>query len=214
MEYIVSATPEECLNRASSYLLAHGYSIDNRTENSATFSRNPEFKFSAFDACLWAILILISVGFAVVLALLLVALGIWKWKATVMAVPAPDGQTRLTVGGSNPKVEDTLKAWIAEEFREEQAGRRAGSEAVYTKQSTDAECLVFGDRIEVRGSSGVTEVMEASDIKEVRTGWGRMHAFAKVEIEGQDGRVLTIGHLHMLEARKLKKVIEQHTMSK
>ncbi len=51
--------------------------------------------------------------------------------------------------------------------------------------------------------------MRFSDIKEVRTGWGRLRAFAKAVIEGHDGRELELGKLNMLEARKLKQKIDE-----
>ncbi len=42
MDYIVYDAPEKCLRSAASYLLDRGYSIENRTEDSLTLSRNPE----------------------------------------------------------------------------------------------------------------------------------------------------------------------------
>jgi hypothetical protein len=42
MDYLVSATPEECLDSVTAYLLGHGYTVEERTDRSATLARGPE----------------------------------------------------------------------------------------------------------------------------------------------------------------------------
>ncbi len=53
---------------------------------------------------------------SVLFALILIFLGVWKWKASVVAFSTTDGKTRLTVGGSNPAVEKTLQEWVVQEL--------------------------------------------------------------------------------------------------
>ena len=86
-------------------------------------------------------------------------------------------------------------------------------EPVYERRTMNTVCAVFGDRVELRSGLGAPEVMRASDIKEVRAGWGRLRAFAKVVIGAHDGTGMEIGQLHMAEAKTLKRMIEEHTLS-
>lgn|SRR5215212_5680218 len=116
IEYIVNAQPKECLNRAISDLLSRGYSIDNRAGESVTLSRSPEIQLTGFNGCILLVGSLFSMGIFLAVMLLIVALGIWKWRATLVTLPTQDGRTRLTAGGSNPKVNETLEAMVQEVF--------------------------------------------------------------------------------------------------
>jgi hypothetical protein len=42
VDYLVDATPEECLDAATAYLVGRGYSIETRAGNTATFTRAPK----------------------------------------------------------------------------------------------------------------------------------------------------------------------------
>jgi hypothetical protein len=116
MDYVINAEPEECLNRAITYMMSEGYSIDNRSETSATLSRIPKWSFGPGMTCFLIAAALLSFGTLLALFGLLILLGIVKWKATLFAVPTPDGRTRLTTGGSHSEVEETLADMVREEF--------------------------------------------------------------------------------------------------
>jgi hypothetical protein len=88
----------------------------------------------------------------------------------------------------------------------------ADTDPLFEQTSLHAKCTVFADRVEVQPNGGPVQVMRASEIKEVRTEWGRMWAFAKVVIEAHDGRRMEIGHLHMRQAKNLQKTICQRTL--
>src|SRR5215210_2188548 len=108
MEYQIDAAPEECLNRAITYMISKGYAIDNRSETSATLSRNPELNIGPGMTCFLIVGTFLSLGTLLAFLGLLIVLGVVKWKATLFAVSTPDGPTRLTTGGNHSKVEETL----------------------------------------------------------------------------------------------------------
>jgi len=55
-------------------------------------------------------------GLLLSLLLLAIAAGVWKWKATLVALPTQDGRTLLSTGGSNKKVEETLVVMVRDVF--------------------------------------------------------------------------------------------------
>jgi hypothetical protein len=115
--YLVDATPEECLNAVTAYLLGRDFDIENRLANSVTLKRKTGTMSAS--ACLVHVILLIATGGA--WAGWLIAgyfLGAYTWTATAMATPEPDGRTRLTVIGSKKKVEKLLEAWVYEAYGE------------------------------------------------------------------------------------------------
>jgi hypothetical protein len=120
--YLVKVEPAECLVRAASYLLEHGYSMDyskgDRWGEALTLSRIPEIEINSPVACLIAVGALLSMGLLLVLLLLGIVTGVWKRKATlVVALPTQDsGRTLLTTGGSNKKVEEALVVMVHDVF--------------------------------------------------------------------------------------------------
>ena len=74
MDYLVDATPEECLDAATAYLVRRGYSIETRVGNTATFTRAPELGCEAQIGI--ALAIAISLGTAAVISGALYLMGI------------------------------------------------------------------------------------------------------------------------------------------
>ena len=112
MEYLVAASPEECLNSAALYMVDKGYAVDSRDNSTMTLSRRPELGGGFIAIVLIASLFTFGVALAALAFVYLI-----KWKVTVLALPGEGRQTRLAVNGSHPKAERTLKAWVTEEFR-------------------------------------------------------------------------------------------------
>jgi hypothetical protein len=127
MDYSIDAAPVECLNKATTYMMSKGYSIDhrsktwysidNRSEHSATLSRIPKWEFGPTMTCAILVGTLFNLGLLLAFFGLLIVLGVvMKWKATLVAVSTPDGRTRLTTGGSHHQVRETLASMVREEF--------------------------------------------------------------------------------------------------
>jgi len=119
--YLVKDQPAECLVRGASYLLEHGYSMDCSKDDhwgeSLTLSRIPEIELNSPEACLIVVGALLSMGMLLVLLLLGISTGVWKWKATLVALPSHhSGRTLLTTGGSNKKVEEALLIMVRDVF--------------------------------------------------------------------------------------------------
>jgi hypothetical protein len=140
----------------------------------------------------------------------------WDTRVTLLASEEGEGQTRLSALFSAAAYVEPIRQAVIDDLGgtpldEEAAASDEAPSAppVYKKGGVNVVCRVFDDRIEVQTGSGAAEIMRLSEIKEVRTGWGRLRAFAKVVVEDLDGRELEVGMLHMLEARRLKKKIEE-----
>jgi hypothetical protein len=119
--YLVKDQPAECLVSAASYLLEHGYSMDYSKDDcwgeSLTLSRSPEIELNTPVACLIGVGALLSMGSLLVLLLLGISTGVWKWKATLVVLPSHHGdRTLLTTGGSNKKVEEALVIMVRDVF--------------------------------------------------------------------------------------------------
>jgi hypothetical protein len=121
-DYLVKVQPGECLVRAASYLLEHGYSMDYSKDDhwgeSLTLSRSPEIELNSPETCLIVAGAFLSTGLLLVLLLLGIVTGVWKRRATlVVALPTQDsGRTLLTTSGSNKKVEEALVVMVHDEF--------------------------------------------------------------------------------------------------
>lgn len=107
--------PSECLDSATRYMVNEGYSIDLRTEYMAELSRRPEI--SNWVGCL---AILLSIGtFGLTFLALIVVVVFFKWKATIVVAPSPDGGgTKLTANGSHPETTKKLQKWVEAELGE------------------------------------------------------------------------------------------------
>jgi hypothetical protein len=111
-DYLFNASPEECLNSAMSYLSNQGYEIETRTENQVTMSRH---SITTGFTCLVLIVSVFTLG-AALLAFLVAYL--IKRRATVVAMPAEEGLSRVTITWSNDYAKKALEAWIAAEWGE------------------------------------------------------------------------------------------------
>jgi hypothetical protein len=111
-DYLFNSSPEECLNSAMSYLSNQGYEIETRTENQVTMSRPSN---TPGMTCFLLIMSLFTFGVAL---LLLLVLYLIKRRATVVAMPAEEGLSRVTITWSNDYAKKALEAWIAAEWRD------------------------------------------------------------------------------------------------
>jgi hypothetical protein len=113
MNYIVNATPRECIQSGTAYMVNEGYTVDTQTDMTVALSRVGQPK--GVGCCLLLLIAtVITVGIALVV--LLVAYHLDKWRATIVAVPAADGRTRLTINGSHSQPRKSLEAWVKQEF--------------------------------------------------------------------------------------------------
>ncbi len=108
--YLFRASPEDCLNSAMSYLSDKGYEIETRTESQVSMSRH---SITSGMACLTLVVSLFTIGLAL---LVILALYFIKRRATVVALPAEEGLSRVAITWSNDAAKKVLEAWIAEEW--------------------------------------------------------------------------------------------------
>ena len=102
-------------------MLEHGYSMDyskgDRWGEALTLSRSPKIELNSPVACLIAVGALLSMGLLLILLLLGIVTGVWKRKATLVALPTQDSdRTLLTIGGSDKKVEEALVVMVHNVF--------------------------------------------------------------------------------------------------
>jgi hypothetical protein len=163
VDFLVKGQPREVLARGEAHMLRQGFTV--RAIASTETTR-------VFNAPAGALGLLDEL-----------AEGVLTHDATVQFVASAEGEnhTLLTVTSARQKLQHRAEqVVIAELSGEPLDGETAtpgiSAEPVYKKRSMSTECLVFDDRVEMRSDSGASEVMRFSDIKEVRTGWGRLRA--------------------------------------
>jgi large subunit ribosomal protein L7/L12 len=109
-DFLFRGSPAECLNSATSYLAGQGYEIEMRSETQVSMSRH---SVTSGWGCFLLIMSLFRFG-AALLALL--ALYFIKRRVTVVAMPAEEITSRVTVTWSNEEAKKVLDAWVAEEL--------------------------------------------------------------------------------------------------
>jgi hypothetical protein len=113
MNYIVDATPRECIQSGIVYMVNEGYTVDTQTDTTVTLSRvgQPE----GVGCCL---LLLVATVLTLGVALVILALAYYldKWRATIVTIQDSDGRTRLTINGSHPQPRKSLESWVKQEF--------------------------------------------------------------------------------------------------
>jgi large subunit ribosomal protein L7/L12 len=109
-DFLYRGSPAECLNSATSYLAGQGYEIEMRSETQVSMSRH-----SLTSGMGWLLFIMSLFTFGLAL-LALLALYLIKRRVTVVAVPAEEDSSRVTVTWSNEVAKKALDAWIAEEL--------------------------------------------------------------------------------------------------
>lgn len=114
MDYLVDATPQECIQSGTAYMVNEGYAIESQSATAVTLSRT--IKPTAGQSCLFLLAALFTLG--VLLLLVFLVFLLVKWRVTIVAAPAPDGRTRLTVSGSHPEPREHAKAWVSAAFGE------------------------------------------------------------------------------------------------
>ena len=209
MDFMVIGEPRDVLSRTEVYIVGRGFEpTANSTETTRLYTQKN-------IGCLGCLAAVVTLG----ISLLFNILGEGQWIQCV-AYGEGEGRTRLIVTSNKADLQREMNEWVLRELGGaplDASGAPVAGPAsvtpVYTKSTTTGEWLVFDDRVEIRSSQGPAQVIRSSDIKEVRTEWGRMRAFAKLVVEAHDGREMELGQLHMREAQNLKKAIEQHTLS-
>src|SRR5215218_9005602 len=106
-DFLFCGSPAECLNSATSYLASQGFEIEMRSETQVSMSRH---SLTSGMGCFLPIMSLFTFGAA------LLAFYLIKRRVTVVAVPAEENFSRVTVTWSNEEAKKALDAWIAEEL--------------------------------------------------------------------------------------------------
>lgn len=106
-EYLVSKSPEACLDDVAVYMAREGYHVETRTASSVTLSRPP--KIDGVTACLAVVLAISTAGLALVGLLVLYNM---KWRVTVLALPHERG-CRVTVTVAGREERETLEGWAS-----------------------------------------------------------------------------------------------------
>lgn len=199
MDYLVNATPQECLGRAEAHMFAQGYAVVSRGDTSITFGRTPGVG-GGMKALMLGNALLNPKQFGQDLT----ALNTIRYTATLVAAPETEGETRLTVGGPTPVVRELLQEWVE--------GDLLGwsKELLMKLKGGKKELVIFEDRIEVY--EGFSEPRKHQRImltrlEAVSAEQGRIYADLVVKVLGAESVV--VGWLDQKKAQKAQELIRK-----